>query len=77
MPGFLRSHRRRLSKLSEKQHYQNSLLVETCARVKEGVTVELKQCLHKVTSELEIPNKTCEDCAWEDMDTDEYDPDAE
>ena len=51
--------------------------METCARVKEGVTVELKQCLHKVRKELEIPNNTCEDCAWEDMDTDEYDPDAE
>ena len=64
-------------KLSESQHYQNSLLVETCGRVKEGVTTQLMQCLHKRSSELEIPNTTCEDCAWEDLDTDEYNPDDE
>ena len=78
MPGFFRGRRRKPKKLSDRQRYLNFLLLETCGRIKERNTQELKQCDHKLTIELEIPNNNCEDCVWEKMVTDnEYDPDDE
>ena len=78
MPGFLGTRRKKFKKLSDRQRYLNSLLVETCGRIKDRMSLELKECDHKLQVELQIPNWNCEDCIWEKMVTDnEYDPDDE